>query len=240
MEQEDPRKEPDVDAGFARRMRQACDRNPRVPDEREGRLVWILNELRTHHGMDVALQSVHRWYHGRARPRNQKLIALAQVLDVDVGWLAHGLGDVSAAVDPAKKPTPVIKNGAINVVAGMMEMSGINCAWPDADDPAAEYVHFYAIIRGKQHRFHVVTAVPEKEGKQVLHLPVDHGRCTIILLRRVAASSFDLWRVPNDRIETHASPRGGFAELPVSIKGAVLSVGGKKTPAIATFDGLFA
>lgn len=239
MEQDDPRKEPDVDAGFARRMRQACDRNEKIPAENDGRLVWILKELKTRHGMKIVLQSVHRWYHGKARPRNQKLIALAQVLNVDVGWLAHGLGDVSGGADTGEKETPVIRDGAINVVAGMMEMSGINCAWPEPDDPAAEYVHFYAIIKGKQRRFHVVTLLGQKEGGHKLRIPVDYAKCNIVLLRRVATFSFDVWLVPNDRLEGLATPRGGYAELPISLKGSTISIGAKKTPSITSFQEAF-
>lgn len=229
MEINDPKKEPVIDHEFARRMKIACDNNPRAP-EKAGRLVWIRDEM-AKKGMLVAHQTVHRWYHGATRPRNQKMSVLADVLRVDPAWLAMGRYDHDFSLNPERRA--VIMDGAINATVGFMEMAGINCAWPDEGDPAASYVHFYAIIKGKQHRFYVAKVSDNyQDGIIDLRLPLEFDKCSIIVFRRIATSTADLWFLPKEILANSAVQRGSYADIKVKIKGTVLDVGQSNLAAI--------
>lgn len=236
MDADDPRKEPEVDTLFAMRMRRACDANDLIPDEGGGRLVWIHEQMRKE-GMDVALQSVHRWYHGRARPRRQKLLMLAKVLQVDESWL--DLGRMDEIVSRRSKPQRPVLDGAVYVVMGLMRLAGISCAWPDDDEPAG-YVHFYSIIRGKQHRVHVAYIQDEGESGEVLvHLPVEYEKCSIVACRRKDDRSVDLWHIPGEQIRSHSDKRGGFVEISCRVEGTVLRIGDSSLKAISKLESVF-
>lgn len=237
MESDDPRKEPEVDALFAMRMKRACDANPLIPDENNGRLVWIKDRMEAE-GMEVSLQSVHRWYHGRARPRQQKLLLLAKVISVDESWLS--LGRLDEIVSRRSKPQKPVLDGSVYATIGLMQLANVSCAWPDDDDDSASYVHFYSIIRGKQHRFHVAYIREESEdGVSVIHLPTEYEKCSVIVCRRITATCLDLWSVPSSVITAGSKNRGGFFEMTVSVKGSILSSGDTSIKSIKQFDKAF-
>ena len=124
-------KEPETDLMFAKRMKIALDNHPRAPEMNDGRLTWLLNELKLH-GSEVTLQSVHRWYHGNAIPRSRKLAALAEVLAVDPVWLLSGnLPEVDGATASRLQ---IIGDGFVNALTGFIQMSGWQCAFPDTND----------------------------------------------------------------------------------------------------------
>lgn len=234
MDSDDPRKEPEVDTLFAMRMKRACDANPLIPDENGGRLVWIKDRMNDE-GMDVSLQSVHRWYHGRARPRQQKLLLLAKVISVDESWLS--LGRLDEIVSRRSKPQKPVLDGSVYVAMGLMQLSNISCAWPDEDDSAAPYVHFYSIIRGKQHRFHIAFIRDESDdGSVSIHLPVEYDKCTILVVRRTEATRVDMWNVDTKTIQEASKNFGGYFEMKGAISGSTLVIGNATFRAIRQFD----
>lgn len=237
MEDDDPKKEPEVDALFAMRMRRACDANPAIPAENDGRLVWIKDRMNDE-GMEMSLQSVHRWYHGRARPRQQKLLLLAKVIGVDESWLS--LGRLDEIVARRSKPQKPILDGAVYVTVGLMQLANISCAWPDEDDQSS-YVHFYSIIQGKQYRFHVAYIRDETEAGDVkIHLPPEYEKCSILVCRCASATSVDLWSLDARTIEASAENHGGFIELQGSVKGSNLTIGSRAIKPIRRFESAFA
>jgi hypothetical protein len=237
MDSDDPRKEPEVDTLFAMRMKRACDANPLIPDENGGRLVWIKDRMNDE-GMDVSLQSVHRWYHGRARPRQQKLLLLAKVIAVDESWLS--LGRLDEIVSRRSKPQKPVLDGSVYVAIGLMQLSNISCAWPDEDDPTASYVNFYSIIQGKQHRFHVAYIRDEtSEGSVKIHLPVEYEKCSIIVVRRTEPMHVDLWSLDTKTIKESSKNFGGYLELTGHISGSALLIANSTFKVMRNFDRSF-
>lgn len=237
MNADDPRKEPEVDTLFAMRMRRACDANPSIPDENSGRLVWIKDRMQDE-GMDVSLQSVRRWYHGRARPRQQKLLLLAKVIGVDESWLS--LGRLDEIVSRRSMPKKPVLDGAVYVTLGLMQLANLSCAWPDEDDQSAPYVHFHAIIQGQQYRFHVAYIREEGEDGSVnIYLPIQYSKCTILVCRCSSATSVDLWRLNSEIIRGHSENHGGFVEMKAVLKGSNLEIGSEVIRPIRRFESTF-
>ena len=48
---------------FARRLKQACDGNPLVPEYGKGQQVWFADR------MELSQEAVRRWFEGESRPR---------------------------------------------------------------------------------------------------------------------------------------------------------------------------
>lgn len=216
----DPRKEPAEDKAFAERMKNACDRNDMAPSENGGRLVWIQEELKRR-GMEVALQSIHRWYHGRARPRNEKMKLLAQVLGVDEGWLS--MGGLDEFAFKMTKPRRPVLDGSVYVVMGLMQLSNISCGWPDEDDAPA--VHFSSILGGEHRRFHVAYAFDRPDGEVTLHIPIEHAKFTVVVCRLTGSTSVNLWRLPKDLPVESISRRGDYIDVKATIEGKTLHIG---------------
>lgn len=159
---------------FARRLNSACDDNPRCPDLHRGRLVWLRSELKESFAQTVTVETVRKWFAGETKPRPAKLLAIADLLQVDVAWLSLGI-DKGMAPRERKARTREI-SGAVNLVAGFIEMDGGHVAFP----PEAEQnrgVDIHAIIRGAKYDFHIALLedglyrVPPKcEGLIVLGL----------------------------------------------------------------------
>ncbi|TGW07270.1 XRE family transcriptional regulator, partial [Mesorhizobium sp. M2D.F.Ca.ET.145.01.1.1] len=70
-------------------MEQACDGNPDVPPLNHGRLGWFVDRLEQHK-VQVAKETVRKWFAGETRPRHPAMKALAQILKIDEGWLSAG------------------------------------------------------------------------------------------------------------------------------------------------------
>jgi hypothetical protein len=137
---------------FAKRLIQACDAHNHVPPLHGGRLTWIARELLARYDEQTSVESVRKWFAGENKPRADKLSKLAQLLEVDEAWLSIG-------VDPEMTPRErVVRNamadGAVNVIAGMIQMDGGYPAFPEGN-VADGIVDLHAIIRGGKYDIHV-------------------------------------------------------------------------------------
>ncbi len=70
--------------GFAARVREAMDNSTAIPEHGRGRFYAVARR------MGVTHEAVRRWATGASFPRLRSLERLAEVLDVDPGWLATG------------------------------------------------------------------------------------------------------------------------------------------------------
>lgn len=150
---------------FGARFELACDGNPLVPPQNYGRLSWIVKQFKDRFDTDVTIESVRKWSIGVTYPRPDAMMKLAAILAVDQAWLA--LGTTSEISEKDAKIRKAEMSGAVNLLAGIIQMSGCHPAFPDnADDRAREEsTDLYAIIRGAQYRLHV--ALGQKEGTAV-------------------------------------------------------------------------
>lgn len=117
---------------FSFRLRQAVDGNPMAPPSDFGRQAWLREKLQKEAGLKVSPNTLHKWFNGTARPREDNIRTIAKVLSVDDVWLALGrrpLADASSIQEQATRA-----NGATLVLAGLFEMKGSRVTFPSDDD----------------------------------------------------------------------------------------------------------
>lgn len=217
---------------FARRMKQACDAKEATPALNDGRLVWIKTKMAAE-GHDVSLQTVMRWYYGAAMPRQKKLISLAKILGVSPSWLALGREDRSRVDTTARRISP---EGAVNALAGHMQMAGVPCAFPERGDPRAETIHFYSIIEGRQHPIYATPANPDQKGHQVVfQVPGNHSKALVLVVLSVDQKTIEVWHVPTESIDNAAERDSDMKTVAAKLNGRQLAIGRLKIDPVTDF-----
>jgi len=161
------------DAGYARRLEQACDASPHCPPLNRGRLTWLTEETGKLVGKKLTLPTAARWLNGESKPRPETNVKLAQLLGVDSIWLYHG-------VDPDMTPRErkvrnAMADGAVNLVTGLIQLDGGNPAHPGDNDAHAKKmdIDIYAVIKGAQYAFHVALGASVHGGWR-FSIPADN------------------------------------------------------------------
>jgi len=227
---------PIIAADFAKRLDIACDNSDVVPEYNRGRQSWIANELLRRYDVSVSKETVRKWFAGEARPRHDKMKALAALLKVDEAWLALGMKP-DAQISGDRRLRSIITDGAIHLVIGMVTMSGGSCAFPDDKDPRRETVHFYTIIGGRTHQVFVSVAQEYNDGFRFT-LTHDYTQSLCIGVVQKTATSFDLFAFPTETIAKHGKKRGGYIELQASVEGRSLVIGDEKVARVTDFKSL--
>ena len=188
------------------RIEAACDQSPHCPDVNFGRLAWLAAELHKR-GHSVSRESVKRWLHGEVRPRQDKSDAIAEILGVDPVWLFSG-ADVSITPRQRRLLTATV-TGAVNIVAGIVQMDGAAIAFPEESDPRAEFekVDFYAIIRGVNYAFNVALAEKEGDG-YIFRVPANSENIVVLGLIR-DGTNFTVLEIPRQLISEGKNNAGG-------------------------------
>ena len=190
------------DPDFAKRLTQACDALPLIPPKHSGRQSWIQREM-TKAGEEITSETVRKWFQGEAKPRPDKVAKLAQILQVDVSWLSLGVG---AAVEPRQRRVRnAMADGAVNLVAGLIQMDGGHLAFPDSIDTP---VDLHAIIKGAKYDLHV--SLGEVEGKAATFpVPVRHEEVLELgVLRR--GMTIDIIEITSEMIDAGKPAAGGI------------------------------
>ncbi len=194
---------------FSRRLVQACDTSSKNPPPAHGRLTWLKNEL-ANLGATTTVETVRKWYIGEMKPRPDKVALLARILEVDEAWLSLG-------VDPSMTPRErkvrdAMADGAVNLVAGFIQMDGGHPAFPDEDYKGHTDIH--AIIKGAKYEFHVT--VGDADGK----FAVPSKRKNMIVLGLVRQSGFcvDLYEIDEETIKQNGRRRGGSVEVTTDLE----------------------
>jgi hypothetical protein len=203
------------DAPFAKRLTQACDANERVPQKHRGRLTWLRDQLaKPPYSEHVSVETCRKWFEGEARPKPNKIPKLAQLLQVDAAWLGMG-------IDPDMTPRErKLRNaeadGAVNLVAGLIQMDGGHPAFPVADGRSTEHspVDIRAVIRGAAYDFHI--ALAEVSGTRLrFAIPVDYRAVMVLGVLR-DGFSLRVVELSPELIERRGTRRGGSIEVIVS------------------------
>ena len=124
-----------VHPDFARRIAQACEANGSVPAANYGRLNWFQKQYADRFGVEIATETVRKWFAGETKPRPLALRQLAEILQVDEAWLSLGTASDAKGRKPVQDATA---SGAVNLVAGLVQMDGGTIAFPEPDDKRAE------------------------------------------------------------------------------------------------------
>jgi len=194
------------DAEFAKRLTLASDGHPMVPPLHSGRLTWVVRELKSRFDEDISVETARKWFHGEAKPRPDKVAKLAQLLEVDVGWLSLG---IDATMQPReRKIRNAIADGAVNVVAGLIQMDG---GYPAFPTEAETVVDLHAIIKGAKYDFHVSSGVID--GRQIeFSVPRECGPSVLVLGVIKRGFNIEIAEIPGELIET-ATRRGATATV---------------------------
>jgi len=199
------------DAGYAQRLTLACDRSDHCPPLHQGRLVWIMNELGKQFDVDVTTETVRKWLHGEAKPRLDKNNKLAELLRVDPVWLYQG---IDPALSPReKKARNAMADGAVNLIAGFIQMDGGSPAFPDEGDKRAarDNVDLYAIIKGGSYAIHVCLGA-EVDGAYHFPVPLNHEHVVVLGVIRDGFSVM-VTELTAEIIAEHGGRRGGAIDV---------------------------
>lgn len=196
---------------FARRLNQACDQHPHCPPLHRGRLGWVREQL-AKAGGTASNETVRKWLEGENKPRQEKGVLLAQILEVDDAWLLLGYApEMSPREHKARNAEA---DGATNLIAGFIRMDGGHPAFPDEDGP----VHLHAIIRGAKYDLHV--ALGDVDGSSVrFFVPPLYADMTVLGVVR-EGFSIDVFELTPEIIEQYGTRRGGSIE--VEVEGSTL------------------
>lgn len=203
------------DSGFSDRLNQACDANFHCPPLHKGRLSWIADSLSKKLKKTVSLQTAARWLNGEAKPRRDKNDALANLLGVDPIWLYFGIEQDLTPRE--RKVRNALADGAVNLIAGLIQMDGGYPAFPDEKDARAqrEHVDLYAVIKGANYSFHVTVGTKQDDNWQFV-VPIGHENLVVLGVVR-EAFSFRIFELTEDLIaNSGGNTRGVSITVPVS------------------------
>jgi hypothetical protein len=196
------------DPEFAKRLDSACTAGGQCPPLHKGRLTWVQNELKRRFKEEVSVETVRKWFAGEAKPRQDKVAMLAELLQVDMSWLSLGVDKGLAPREAIIKGREI--RGAVNLVAGLIEMDGGHAAFA-SEVEQKRGVDLHAIIKGAKYDFAVVVA---EDG--VFRVPVSSEAVVLGTVKR--GFTFEIYEIPESAIE-RGSNRGGMVEVKTSAKG---------------------
>lgn len=217
---------------FAKRLEIACENNPHSPSG-HGRQSWLRERIMDQNrDVRVSPEAVRKWFSGESRPRPTIMSMIARALEVDEAWLSLGITPVATPRERSKQSATAA--GAVNLVAGHIQLVGGNIAFPE-DETEAEDV--FAIVRGK--RLSLVVRLGTTQQKFKLTFFKKGEKSTVIaVVPTNKPSVYEFVRVPANVIENHGKHRGGFVEIEIEHDGSIFFAGGEALPIIHSFDNL--
>ena len=200
---------------FSERLELACEGNSHVPEPNFGRLRWFSEKLEERFSISRTQEGVRKWFDGLTLPRRPAMTALAELLEVDRAWLSDGTAPNLDLRE--RKLRNAEADGAVNVVAGFIQMAGANPAFPAADDQQANagHIDLYAIIRGAQYAFHIVIATEVDSGFR-FSVPVGANDSVVIGLIRREGFAVDLLELDIEGLAAHGKRKGAAVDLQVN------------------------
>lgn len=160
----------------------------------------------------VSRETVSRWFLGEAKPRLLKSDKIAQILGVDPVWLYLGQqGDMQPR---ERKLRNAEIDGAVNVIAGFVQMDGGHPAFPEEGDRRAkrDSVDLYAIIRGANYAFHVSVARTQDDGSLQFTVPNEHDSAVVLGVIR-NGFAVRVIELSSELIEQYGTRTGGSIKL---------------------------
>ncbi len=156
--------------GFGARLRQAVDGHPLAPRNQFGRQKWLLDKLAKEAKLNVSPNTVHKWFGGLSRPREDNINSIATVLSVDEVWLALGRRPVTEADVVAEGAGK--SNAATMILAGVIEMHGgkVNFPHSDQDEGVSLWADLgtgrigFTVVTGREMGSTISYIVPEPTG----------------------------------------------------------------------------
>ena len=198
-------------------MQAACDGNPSVPQQNHGRLGWFSSQIEERFNKSVTVETVRKWFAGETVPRPKMMGYLAAVLEVDHAWLA--VGSSPQIGEKQKKVRNATADGAVNLVAGLIQICGGHPAFPIDDDARAlkNKIDLYAVIKGAQYAFHVTIADLTDDGASFA-VPVQSvGEAVVLGVLRKGELDFSFFEIEVEKIESAGKRRGDLYTIQMPV-----------------------
>lgn len=194
---------------FARRLNEACDVNQDVPRLYYGRNTWITDRIKQDYGLPLTAETVRKWLDGEVMPRPERMAALANVLGVDLNWLALGSGGtrpVSRYRDPhspamTAKPAAPPEDAAKHLGLGLVQLGGGQVV----EVPPSGPVHFRAEIKGAQYAFHAIVGTQQGRGWEFV-VPPEAENTFVLGLVPLGPARFRLLDIDWDEAQNLGEP----------------------------------
>jgi len=228
-----PQKKQVREPEFAKRINEACDNHPDCPPLHYGRLTWLVNSFKTKFNVEITSETARKWIAGEVRPRPNSIALLAQLLEVDLAWLAVGSG--SEVTREESKVRNAMAGGAVNLVAGMIEMDGGHPAFPDPKDARAKNADLFAIIKGAQFSFKVTVGHPDGGKSWQFAIPNSYRDVFVLGLVRNGPFQWDILELDAETITKNRQSKGGHVVVTVDKRGSAYVVGGHKLRQLESF-----
>lgn len=199
----------DTTEEFAHRFNRAVEGHPLAPPSPHGRQAWVLEKLSKEAGLVVSPNTMSKWFHGTARPRQDNIRKIARTLQVDEVWLA--MGQTPARQQASSLTEAQSARGAVLLVAGLIEMAGGRVTFPGKERGAAD---LQVNMNGDQ--FDAVVVVLSKQGDKsscVVPEPVNGARILAVVSQKetgaMASSSVNIY----DLTDVDRQSLGGFSVI---------------------------
>lgn len=188
---------------FARRLVQACDESPLVPEHGRGRQVYLAKKLK------VTQEAVRKWLVGESLPRPDKIGDLAKVLGVDPVWLQLGTSPLEIA---DKREAALRGDAAVYGVMSYLLLAGYHVAIPQADDK----VDVFAIKHGTQLAILARMGEPLARGEYKFLFPANvNARWQGVLPGGDESLHLEIYDIPPELALRHGHRTGAGVEFVV-------------------------
>ena len=223
------------DSAFAKRIESAINARPDIPPPNHGRLGWFVQEFSSRYGVRLTPETVRKWLAGISAPRLERRKQLADILGMSEGWLITGDGSPLDAKERRLRNAEV--DGAVNVVAGLIQMDGSYPAFPGTTprDAVREGVDLYAIIRGAHYAFNIATAIKTEDGQWQIPVPTGRDEIMILAVVRTVGLGLEVFEIDEETIVAFGHFSAGAVSVPLRLEDEVYMVGDVVQKPISTF-----
>lgn len=199
---------------FDRRLVQACDESPLVPEHGRGRQVYLAKKLK------VTQEAVRKWLSGESLPRPDKIGDLAKVLGVDPVWLQLGTSPLEIA---DKRQAALRGDAAVYGVMSYLLLAGYHVAIPQADDK----VDIFAIKHGTQLAILARMGEPLARGEYKFLFPANvNARWHGVLPGDDESLHLEIYDIPPELALRHGHRSGAGVEFVVKRAKSGLTLAG--------------
>lgn len=195
-----------------------------------GRQRWLKAQLEEKCGETVSPEAISRWFAGEVRPRPKMISNIARVLGVDETWLTMGSPQDRRAAT---------RDGAVNYVAGLIQLDGNHIAFP-SDQTNAAQPDIFAIIDGQQFQFQVKRAQRDGETWRLPIPTIIDGGLLLAVVDGERPGTYQVVQVSGRAISAAARASKSMDDVRIHREDGVLKIGGTTVPVIQkfTFEGL--
>lgn len=187
---------------FAKRLNQACDESPAVPEHGRGRQVFLAKK------MGVTQEAVRKWLVGESLPRPDKIKDLAKALSVDPLWLQLGTSPLEIA---EKRHAALRGDAAVYGVMSYLLLAGYHVAVPQSADTK---VDVYAIKHGTQLSIVARMGQPLAKGEWTATFPASvEARWQAVFATGTASLHLEIVDVPPELALRHGTRTGNGVEV---------------------------